>query len=252
MRSIRRQQAVPIKRALDSLLDEIETNAIDETWWTSQVSPTGDHVMSTGLEALDRVLRGGVRRGEVVAVEADSDAQARALLASAARLTSARVQIDGDDVLRLTAELVAGASEVPAVILRSGAMHDHEWNAVCDAIGDLSTRELNISSVGSVGALAAALGESSVELVVIHDLARFGEPGGVLALLEDLAGETCVAVIASHRPLGPLSAPIPAGVRQICLHSYALGGRAKLFSAGSSERQAVSHLEVDCLRYRVA
>jgi hypothetical protein len=199
------------------------------------------------VAVLDRLFGGGLRRDEVMVVEADNRAQARALLSTIARMAMARRLLDGPDFSETTALLMAGAAAIPVVGVRTATMSQREWDAAVAALPHLCDQELLVSSSGTLPALARTANAADVDLLVVADADRFGAPIEVIPSLSRMASSGGFAVIATLDRLGDLPGWAMEAVSAVSMLSYELAGRAVLTRADRDDLLAVARLRVECL-----
>lgn len=239
-------RAVPIVHALDALLDHME-GRLDEYGSGQPASHRDLLPLSTGILPLDRVLGGGVRRGCVTTVEADVAAQANALLCTVARRIPYPCLLDSGRLLSTVAWLLAGSAGVPEVGITAADLSEQEWKRLALGVEQLGDRQLCISSVGSLRALAAVAQRSAVDVLLVHEADRLAAPIELVKELTKLAELTGLAIIATTGSFGELPEWVPEGVVRVPMASFNLGGKATLLRVDDEEMLATVQVEVDCL-----
>lgn len=240
------ERAVPIVHALDALFEQMDRQLGGEppevVWLAGYLMP-----LNTGLLPLDSVLGGGIGRGTVALVEADIKAQGEALLNTVARNAPHRCLVDGHDFFALVAGLLAGAAGVPRVNVTDARLSEDEWASVRSGLEQLRDMDVLVSSAGSISALSEIAVATDVDILVIHDLDRFGPPIYLVPELAELAIVCGAAVLASTGPLGDLGDWATDGVVQVGMYGFGLGGQASLVRPDPDDLLAVAQVEVECL-----
>ena len=241
-----RERSVTIEHALDALLDQMERCLEgpdhEGVEFEQDLLP-----MSTGILALDRVLGGGVHRGTLTVVEADISAQANALLCSVARQIPHPRLLDSQRFFDAVSWLVAGSAGVPEISVSEVRLTSLEWERVAKGLAALHQEDLRISSTGSLRALASVASASGVEVVLVHDVDRFGPPVEFVPKLAMLAASTGLAVIATAGILGELPDWALDGVTLVSMHGFNFGGTAAMVRADPDEMLATAEVEVELL-----
>jgi len=244
-RSWRPERAVPICDALDLLLDDLEARYThDEPELPPDPLPLG-----TGVNALDRVLGGGVHLGTVTLLEADLTAQADALLYSVARRIEHPTLLDTPSLLHTARWMMAGSASVPAVWVESGRLSRDDWRAIADNIGGLAARDLLVSATGSLQGLAHLVSDSDndADVVLVQDISRFGPTVATVAALCRLATNAGVAILATTTPLGELPPAAFDRIERVLVLDHCLGSKATLVHPDPLEMLATVEIDVECL-----
>lgn len=253
MRWLQGQRVVSAHHALDQLLDHLETAL--ENWDCG--SGAGDaRRIGTGIDALDRLLGGGVRRGEVVAVTPRLQGHGRALITTIARKAPTRRLFDCDEIIEGAKWALVSAANVPEVLLTQSRLSELQWQQIAGSISALSDQDLFFSSTGALWALEMSAQEAEADLVLIDRLDRFGEDdrlGSQERALERIASMTArtglgVVVIAGEIDLQRIHSD---EIRLVTMTSYQMGGRASLVRTDPERLLAIEHIKVDSLRVTV-
>jgi hypothetical protein len=238
----RPDQAWTLADAIGFLLDDLE--ALYEPGDELPVDPLP---LSTGVDAVDRVCGGGLHLGELTVVEADLCAQARALVCTVARRIEHPVLLDAGPVVDTAAWLVAGASGVPHVLVRTGRLEDSDWNAIVAAVRALAEREVWVSESDTLPELAGQVAGRGAEVVLVHELERFGPPIKVVPALAELAATAGVAVLATATAMGELPEWSTQRTRRVAMLPHGLAGRAALVRPDAWDVLSVAQVDVDGL-----
>jgi hypothetical protein len=231
--------------ALADLLDHVERRLQSR----GSKLPVDPLPFASGLDALDGVLDGGLRRGVVTMVEARLPAQAASLGYTVARAVDEPALLVAADVVEATGWLVAGASGVPAVSVLSGELTEREWSSVARAVAELSHRPVSVTEVRSLSALDHVLySEGRPPAVLVLEPARFGPVDQALGRLGELAERHGVAVCTLSGPIGPLAPLLERELRRVWVADDGLGSRATLVCADDDVMLRSADVTVDCLR----
>lgn len=240
----RRERAVPIADALDSLLDRFQESPDHESEIESEPVRLP---ISTGRLAIDRVLGGGLRRRQVTLFEAELPAQRDAILWSIARNSPDRLLLEVDSPVGATVWMWAGLAGVPAVAMSSGCMSEAEWRAASDVVGELSSRDLHVCSVASVRALAALVDQHDPDVLLLQNTERFGDRDDIVHELTCVARGADIAVVAGTRDQPGFPPARRDDVQRVLVEASDLGARATLVRVDSWDLLSVAEVEVDLL-----
>jgi hypothetical protein len=243
--SWRPDRGIPLSDALAELLDDLDRR----TPASGSKMPIDPLPFSSGVDALDEVLEGGLRRGVVTVIEARLPAAGAALAYTIARAVDEPALLVAAEVLEATGWLVAGASGVPAVSVFSGSLTEIEWAAVARAVAELAHRPVSVSDVRSLSALDHVLfSEGRPPALLILEPTRFGPIESVVPRLSELADRHAVAVCTFSGPVEELPPLIERDVRRVWVADSELGSRATLVSADDELLLRSAAVTVDGLR----
>jgi hypothetical protein len=240
------RRAVPIVHAIDAVLEHMVERAEGPVADRAELAEW-ELPLSTGIDAVDRVLAGGVHRGTVALLEVDLPAQAAALAFTVARRAPHRRMLDVEDVTDATEWLMAGAAGVPRVHIGMHDLSRRDWDAVSLGLDALGGQELSVSSTGSLASLEAVVMASCADVVVVHRAERFGSPSRFLTGLAAAAIATDCAVVATTDPLGEVPEWALENVTRLAVVDFELGGRACVARPDREALLAIAHLQVECL-----
>lgn len=242
--SWRPDRGIPLPDALADLLDHLERRAQVQ----GSKLPVDPLPFESGLDALDEVLDGGLRRGVVSVIEARLPAQAASLGYTVARAVDEPALLVVADVVETTGWLVAGASGVPAVSVLSGELTELEWSAVARSVAELSHRPVSMTEVRSLSALDhVVFSEGRPAAVLVVEPARFGPMEQVLGRLVELAERHAVAMCTLSGPVGQLAPLLERELRRVWVADDGLGSRATLVRPDDDVLLRSAEVTVDCL-----
>lgn len=186
--------------------------------------------MSDGLSALDRVCNGGLRPGTLTVPEVTIPAQGRALTHTVARIAAVPRLLVVESVVQTTQWLLAGASGVPAELIRLATLSEADWERIVEHLPDLGHQELALTEARSVGGVAHVLCRRVRPMVIVEDLDTLGPAGLAAVELARLTKSSVVAVLAATTELRRPNRFEPENIERILVASHALGSRAALVS----------------------
>jgi len=226
----RPERLVPIADALDGALQQMEA------WLEDDVPVFGGDApqVPTGVAPLDRVCRGGLKRGVLTLLDCALESQGRAVLCSVARKASSPTLLAVEDVTNTTGWLLSGSAGVPVGLWRSGHLSEDDWRAVASHIGVLAGRILHLAAVSSVSGLRYLIEQAQPEVVVVEGAERFDTVDrDAILRLAGLASMTGVAMVTSvTRPLGHEDRS-SRNLVHVVVAPTVLGSRATFVSADS-------------------
>lgn len=243
--SWRPDRAVPLSDALAELLDDLDRR----TQARGSKLPVDPLPFSSGIDALDEVLEGGLRRGVVTVVEARLPAVAASLGYTIARAVDEAALLVDTEVVEATGWLVAGTSGVPAVSVLRGSLTEPEWTAVARAVAELAHRPVSVSEVRSLSALDHVLfSEGRPPAVLVMEPVRFGPIESVVPRLAELAERHAVAVCTFSGRVEELPPLVERDVRRVWVADSDLGSRATLVCTDDDVLLRSAAVVVDGLR----
>lgn len=244
----RRDDSRAIGEALGDLLDELEWRASHDC----QPLPVDPLPISTGVPALDRVCGGGVHLGQVLLLEADQPAQAAAVACSIARQAPHAVLLDTPSVRAATRIVLAGAAQVPAVLIGTGQLDDRDWARLTTALEPLAGLDLRLGASGSIGELEHLVAVHPAPVVVVEAIERLGGSATVVHRLTELAAVSGLAIVGTCAPLGDLPDSLRHPVARVAMTAHTLGSGAALAAADEHDGLIVAQVAVDALHATVA
>lgn len=232
-----------VVEALQALLDELDPDVDPAGGSAEPEDPTA--LLSTGRVYLDRLLGGGLRRGCVTLVEADTSARARPLLLDICLHAPHVVLVAGRHLLEGTAALLGAAARVPRLELTRARVSEASWKRITSEIGALAQRDIWLTQRSVPASLRADVHACRAEVLVIDDLGRMGEAPGALRALRELALGTGVAVVAGSGAMGELGLQRHPRVVRVGLHPSDIPGRTVLVRADELDMVRVEDVIVD-------
>lgn len=186
------QAPVSMRWVLDHLLTRME-----QTHELRQATADDQQPLriSTGIVEFDHVLAGGVAPGEVVVVAANAHTLAESISVSVARGCPTTVLVAARDLVTFGRLMLASEAAVPERLLKNCQMSFNQWNRINCAVGRLAELDLRFTSVTGTRGLEAAC-DGDARVLVIDGAERYGPLPLVLSLLDELARERGVAVLA--------------------------------------------------------
>lgn len=246
--SWRRDDSMGIGDALGDLLDDLDRRT---RHWCDPL-PVDPLPISTGVPALDRVCGGGVHLGQVLLLEADQPAHAAAVACSIARQAPHPVLLDTPSVRDATRTLLAGAAQVPAVLIGSGQLDDGDWAKLTAALEPLAEREVRLAASESMAELQHLVATHPAAIVVVQGIERLGRSYVVVSSLVDLAAEAGLAVVGLCSPLPKAPGNLRYPLARVAMTAHTLGGGAALAAVDEHDGLLVAQVAVDALHATVA
>jgi hypothetical protein len=235
---------VTMRDAIDGVLAQLEAMYESDAPVPLPVDPLP---LSTGIEAVDRMLGGGIRRGQLTLFEAGERGPGEILMSALARHISHPTLYAVRDTGDATEWLLAGASAVPRQAVHRGMLDEDDWAALSGAIKVLSERLLALSETTSVAGLAAQMKIAAPGVVLVQAAERFGHGAAVVAQLAELAATSEAAIVASIPPLGEHDDWFGARVQrvQVVAHDDAL--RVTLARTDDLDMVSVASIDIEPL-----
>lgn len=228
------------------MLDELEQLYVD--------APQGDDTrvldpfpLSTGLPQLDAVLGGGVLRGQVLIVDCDLGAQARALQLGIARRCPHRTVIQGPGIAELGVDLTAAEARIPTVLIRNGQLSEADWAGIASAIGRLVTLDLHLTDAESLPVLHNVVVQADPDVVLVTRSDAFGDWPTSVSALAHLASDRSIAVVVTVPVDADGPSPDRDNVSCLTVCASQLGARATLIRPDEIRLVAIGHLTVSLL-----
>lgn len=241
--SWRPERAISISDALDELLNAVE--AISDPPLVDIIDDS--QVISTGITALDRVCRGGLRVGTVTLLDCAMDAHAQALLYSTARRTQAATVLAGLNRLATTRWLLAGSSGVAATLIDTGHVSVRNWQAIASTIAELAERELHIAEVASIAGLRHVAATTNPSVLLVERPELLGEFGFILQNLVRLAQTHRLAILCSTAQAPGHTDWGLAGLERVFVDPSTRGSQARLVTDHETDGMSEALVEIALL-----
>lgn len=242
-RTWRPERATPIADALDDLLVRI----VDEHEHPSVLVAPLRLPYRTGVLGLDQVCDGGLRAGIVTVLDCPLAAQSRALLYSTARHADVATLLAVDDVHATARWLLAGASGVPAELIRSRHLSTEDWDAIAANIEGLAQRELSVTDAPTMAGIGHLIEQNSPDVVIVEDLDRLGPVAETLESLVWLARSTGVAMLTAVEEFPHLYGWTRDGILRVTVVPQSLASRAALLSTDCGDGLTAGEVQIATL-----